>query len=159
MAEDLIIPSHASSKEEKYKSLIPQIHSLIKGEINLIANLANIAGALKEGLGFFWVGFYLTDSDDELVLGPFQGPVACSRIQKSKGVCGTCWQQGQPLIVPDVEKFPGHIACNASSRSEIVLPVFKSGKIIGVLDVDSDRPDAFDLIDKEYLEKITALIP
>lgn len=158
MAEDLILPTEAT-KAEKYEALLPQIQGLIFGEENLVANLANIASALKEGLGFFWVGFYLIDSSDELVLGPFQGPVACTRIKKGKGVCGTSWQKEEVLIVPDVDAFPGHIACSSASKSEIVLPMYAGGKVIGVLDVDSDQLDDFDEIDQEWLVKIAAILP
>lgn len=158
MAEDLTILANAS-KEEKYQSLLPQIEGLLFGETNLIANMANIVAALKEGLGFFWVGFYLVDSKDELVLGPFQGPVACTRIKKGKGVCGTSWKEEKTLIVPDVDAFPGHIACASASKSEIVLPVYKNGKIIAVLDVDSDQLNDFDEIDQKYLEKVLSLLP
>ena len=157
MAEDLFIPVEAS-KKEKYESLIPQIQGLIYGEENLVANLANVAGALKEALGFFWVGFYLVDSEDELVLGPFQGPVACTRIKKGKGVCGTTWEEQKTIIVPNVDEFPGHIACASASKSEIVVPVFQEGKIIAVLDVDSDKLNDFDAIDQQYLEQIVKLL-
>ncbi|WP_370088973.1 GAF domain-containing protein [Ekhidna sp.] len=158
MAEDLTIMTEAS-KEEKYQSLIPQIKGLIYEEQNLVANLANISAALKEAMGFFWVGFYLVDSEDELVLGPFQGPVACTRIKKGKGVCGSSWQRDKVLIVPNVDEFPGHIACASASKSEIVLPLKKHGKIIGVLDVDSDKLSDFDEVDQLYLQKILDLLP
>ncbi|GAB4230536.1 MAG: GAF domain-containing protein [Ekhidna sp.] len=158
MAEDLTILRDAS-KKEKYVSLIPQIEGLLFGETNLIANLANIAAALKEALGFFWVGFYLVDSEDELVLGPFQGPVACTRIKKGKGVCGSAWEQNKTLIVPDVDQFPGHIACASASKSEIVIPISKGGLVYGVLDVDSDAINDFDETDAKYLEKILKLLP
>ena len=158
MAEDLTILKDVG-KKEKYESLLPQIEGLVFGEDNLIANLANIAAALKEGLGFFWVGFYLVDTEDELILGPFQGPVACTRIKKGKGVCGTSWQDEKTLIVPDVDQFPGHIACASASKSEIVIPIKKSEKIIGVLDVDSDQIDDFDETDQFYLQKILDLLP
>jgi GAF domain-containing protein len=158
MAEDLNILTEAS-KEEKYQSLIPQIKGLLYEEQNLVANLANISAALKEAMDFFWVGFYLVDSEDELVLGPFQGPVACTRIKKGKGVCGSSWQREQTLIVPNVDEFPGHIACASASKSEIVLPVKKDGKTIGVLDVDSDQLNDFDEIDKTYLQQILDLLP
>lgn len=157
MAEDLTILT-AASKEEKYQSLLPQIEGLLFGEENLIANMANIAAALREALGFFWVGFYLVDSPNELVLGPFQGPVACTRIRKGKGVCGASWEQGKTLVVPNVDEFPGHIACASASKSEIVLPVFSQEKIIAVLDVDSDQLNDFDEIDAKYLEKILSFI-
>lgn len=155
MAEDLNIIQ--GSKEEQYQSLIPQIKGLLTGENNLIANLANTAAALKEQFGWFWVGFYLVE-ENELVLGPFQGPVACTRIQKGRGVCGTSWAQEKTLIVPDVEKFPGHIACSSLSKSEIVVPLLKEGIAWGVLDVDSSDYDQFDETDQLYLEQIVALL-
>ena len=155
MAEDLLITK--GTKEEQYASLLPQIKALLEGEPDLIANLANIAGALKEQFNWLWVGFYLV-KNDELVLGPFQGPVACTRIKKGRGVCGTSWAKAQTLIVPDVEKFPGHIACSSLSRSEIVVPIIRNKKVIGVLDVDSIEPDQFDNIDQDYLEQIIDLI-
>ena len=156
MAEDLHIGS--GSKEQQYLSLLPQIKGLINGETDLVANLANIAAALKEQFHFFWVGFYLV-KDDELVLGPFQGPVACTRIRKGRGVCGTSWSQAKTIIVPDVEKFPGHIACSSISKSEIVVPLFKNNEVWGVLDVDSDQYNSFDEKDAQYLQEIVALIP
>ena len=156
MAEDLRIITDIS-KEEQYRSLIPQIKALISGENDQIANLANIAAALKEQFKWFWVGFYLIKGD-ELVLGPFQGPVACTRIKKGKGVCGASWEQAETLIVPDVDAFPGHIACASASRSEIVLPVFNKNEIIGVLDVDSEYLSHFDEIDAKYLKEIVSLI-
>jgi GAF domain-containing protein len=162
MAEDLTIIS--GSKAEIYQSLIPQIKALLDAEPDLIANLANVCAALKEQFGWLWVGFYLVKSDSknieekELVLGPFQGPVACTRIKKGRGVCGAAWQSAETLIVPDVEKFPGHIACSSLSKSEIVLPLIKNGEVIGVLDVDSSELDQFDETDKKYLEQITVLI-
>ena len=151
MAEDLIIQS--GTKQEQYESLIPQIEGLLLGENNLIANLANISAALKEQFNWWWVGFYWIH-EDELVLGPFQGPVACTRIKKGRGVCGTSWEKGITLIVEDVEKFPGHIACSSASRSEIVVPVFQNGQIVGVLDVDSTEKGAFDATDATFLEAI-----
>jgi GAF domain-containing protein len=161
MAEDLNIVS--GSKQEKYISITAQIKALIDGEPDLTANLANIAAALKEQFGWFWVGFYMVKSNetkgvDELVLGPFQGPVACTRIQRGRGVCGSAWEKSITLIVPDVSKFPGHIACSSLSKSEIVIPIKHKGNILGVLDVDSDSLNAFDQIDKLYLEKILGLI-
>lgn len=156
MAEDLKILTDIS-KEAQYRSLIPQIEALIAGETDQVANLANIAAALKEQFNWFWVGFYLV-KEGQLVLGPFQGPVACTRIQKGKGVCGASWQQEKTLIVPDVEEFPGHIACATASRSEIVLPVFKGAEVIGVLDVDSEHLAHFDEVDAKYLEKIINLL-
>jgi GAF domain-containing protein len=151
MAEDLIIAS--GSKTEKYQELIPQIKALIGSETDAIANLANVAAALKETFGFFWVGFYLVKSD-ELVLGPFQGPVACTRIQIGKGVCGASWQNKATIVVEDVEQFPGHIACSSLSKSEIVVPLFKDGTVIGVLDVDSESLNSFDSTDAHYLEEL-----
>ncbi|MEM6829052.1 MAG: GAF domain-containing protein [Bacteroidota bacterium] len=156
MAEDLVIPV-AASKKEKYEALIPQIKGLLHGETNLIANMANVAGALKEGFDFFWVGFYLVDSPDQLVLGPFQGPVACTRIKKGKGVCGATWEKGETIIVPNVDEFPGHIACASASKSEIVLPVYQNEEIIAVLDIDSDRLDEFDEEDQRFLEEVLQL--
>jgi len=156
MAEDLHISR--GSKEEQYLSLIPQIKGLVSGEPDLVANLANIAAALKEQFDFFWVGFYLV-KEEELVLGPFQGPVACTRIRKGRGVCGTSWSQGNTIIVPDVEKFPGHIACSSISKSEIVVPIFKNNEVWGVLDVDSDQYNSFDETDTQFLQEIVALIP
>ena len=156
MAEDLHIGR--GSKEEQYLSLIPQIKGLIDGESDLVANLANIAAALKEQFNFFWVGFYLVKAD-ELVLGPFQGPVACTRIRKGRGVCGTSWAEANTIIVPDVEKFPGHIACSSISKSEIVVPLFKDNAVWGVLDVDSDQYNSFDETDARFLEEIVGLIP
>ena len=155
MAEDLSIAK--GTKAEQYQSLIPQINALLEGEPDLIANLANTVAALKEQFGWFWVGFYLVKAD-ELVLAPFQGPVACTRISKGRGVCGTSWAMAQTLIVDDVEKFPGHIACSSLSKSEIVIPVIRNDEVIGVLDVDSDAYNSFDEVDKVYLEKIVDLI-
>ena len=151
MAEELTFIS--GSKEEQYLSLLPQVRSLIEGEVDLVANLANVAAALKEAFDFFWVGFYLV-KQDQLVLGPFQGPVACTRIRKGKGVCGTAWQEGATLLVPDVEVFPGHIVCSSLSRSEIVVPLIKDGKAWGVLDIDSDLLNFFDETDRKYLEEM-----
>lgn len=155
MAEDLSI--HKGTKTEQYESLIPQIKGLLDGETDLIANLANVTGALKEQFGWFWVGFYLVKGE-QLVLAPFQGPVACTRINKGRGVCGTSWAKAATLIVPDVEKFPGHIACSSLSKSEIVVPLIKEGVVWGVLDVDSDSFDSFDEVDKRYLEMIVGLL-
>ncbi|QHS57147.1 GAF domain-containing protein [Mucilaginibacter sp. 14171R-50] len=156
MAEDLKIIT-AASKEEQYISLIPQIEALLDGETDLVANLANIAAALKEQFNWFWVGFYLV-KHDELVLGPFQGPVACTRIAKGRGVCGTSWAKAETLIVPDVDAFPGHIACSSASRSEIVLPLFSHGEVIGVLDVDSAELNEFDETDALFLKQVIDLI-
>ena len=155
MAEDLTISK--GSKEEQYINLLPQISGLLDGETDLVANLANIAGALKEQFGFFWVGFYLVKGK-ELVLGPFQGPVACTRIKKGRGVCGTAWEKAETIIVPDVEQFPGHIACSSLSKSEIVLPLLQLKNVVGVLDVDSAELNSFDHVDAKYLQKIIDLI-
>jgi len=155
MAEDLHIV--AGDKAEQYQNLIPQIKGLLSGEPDLIANLANIAAALKEQFGWFWVGFYLV-KNEELVLGPFQGPVACTRIKKGRGVCGSSWERSATLIVPDVEKFPGHIACSSLSKSEIVIPLIKNATVWAVLDVDSENLNQFDETDQKYLEEILALI-
>lgn len=161
MAEDLNIVS--GSKQEKYISITQQIEALITGEPDLTANLANIAAALKEQFGWFWVGFYMVKENantgnSELVLGPFQGPVACTRIAKGRGVCGTSWANEKTIIVADVEKFPGHIACSSASKSEIVVPIFNGTNVVGVLDVDSELLDQFDAVDQQYLEAIVALI-
>ena len=155
MAEDLQIIT--GSKTEQYQSLLPQIKGLLEGETDLVANLANIAAALKEQFGWLWTGFYLV-KNEELVLGPFQGPVACTRIRKGKGVCGSCWAEARTLIVPDVEKFPGHIACSSLSKSEIVVPLIKDGIVTGVLDVDSSEYNQFDQTDQQYLEEIVSMI-
>lgn len=155
MAEELHIKG--TTKQEKYESLYPQLQALVGDEPDRIANMANIASTLREVFGFFWVGFYRV-SGDQLVLGPFQGPVACTRISFGKGVCGTAWKEGRTLLVPDVDQFPGHIACSSLSRSEIVVPVRGGDEVIGVLDVDSDRLDAFDEVDARYLEKICGLL-
>ncbi|UEG50832.1 GAF domain-containing protein [Ferruginibacter lapsinanis] len=155
MSEELSIIN--GNKEEAYQSILPQIKALIEGEPDLVANLANITAALKEQFKWLWIGFYLV-KDDELVLGPFQGPIACTRIRYGKGVCGTSWQKAETLIVPDVEKFPGHIACSSLSRSEIVVPIVRNNKVVGVLDVDSELLDQFDEVDKMYLEKVVAEI-
>lgn len=152
MSESLYIPT-GTSKEEKYLSLLPQIEALISGEEDLVANLANISAALKEAFGFFWVGFYLVKGG-ELVLGPFQGPIACTRIGYGKGVCGTAWKEGKTQLVPDVDAFPGHIACSSASKSEIVVPVTKDGEVIMVLDVDSDQLNDFDETDQKHLEQL-----
>jgi L-methionine (R)-S-oxide reductase len=155
MAEDLHII--VGSKSEQYQSLIPQIRALIEGEEDLVANLANIVASLKEQFGWFWVGFYLVKKE-ELVLGPFQGPVACTRIKKGRGVCGTSWKEERTIVVDDVEKFPGHIACSSLSRSEIVLPIIRNKEVVAVLDVDSSELASFDQTDAEYLQKIVDLI-
>ena len=179
MAEDLAIIT--GNKTEQYQSLIPQITGLLEGEHDLVANMANVVAALKEQFGWFWVGFYVVkpspfhlspgvltkketaaampaSENEELVLAPFQGPVACTRIKKGRGVCGSSWAQSKTLIVPDVEKFPGHIACSSLSKSEIVIPVIRNNKVVAVLDVDSDEYDQFDDTDKKYLEEIVDLI-
>jgi GAF domain-containing protein len=162
MAEDLKIVE--GSKTEIYQSLIPQIKALLDGEPDMIANLANVAAALKEQFNWLWVGFYLVkpfgsaQGERELVLGPFQGPVACTRIKKGRGVCGAAWQNAATLIVPDVEKFPGHIACSSLSKSEIVVPLLQNNEVIGVLDVDSELLDQFDDTDRKYLEEITQAV-
>lgn len=156
MAESLII-DQTLSKEAKYKSLLPQIEALVAGEDDLIANLANVMAALKTAFGFFWVGAYLA-KNGELVLGPFQGPVACTRIPFHKGVCGASYTGRQTLLVPDVEAFPGHIACSSESKSEIVVPVIKNGVVHMVLDVDSDQLNDFDQTDQVYLEKLAGLM-
>ena len=155
MAEDLNIVLGA--KNDQYRSLIPQISSLLSGETDEIANMANVCAALKEQFDFFWVGFYMV-KDNELVLGPFQGPVACTRIQKGKGVCGSSWDQEKILIVPDVDAFPGHIACSSASKSEIVIPINRNGRVIGVLDVDSKELNYFDQSDAINLSTILELI-
>jgi L-methionine (R)-S-oxide reductase len=151
MAEELII--QGTTKEEKYKGLIPQLQSLLGGETNRIANLANTCAVLKEVFGFFWVGFYMVENK-ELILGPFQGSIACTRIQKGRGVCGTVWENGHALIVPDVDQFEGHIACSSLSKSEIVIPLIQNEEVIGVLDIDSDKLNDFDKIDELYLTQI-----
>ncbi len=155
MAEDLTIIK--GNKKEQYESLIPQLEGLLYGEPDLIANLANITAALKEQFNWLWVGFYLV-KNSELVLGPFQGPIACTRILKGKGVCGASWAEAKTLIVPDVEKFPGHIACSSLSKSEIVVPAFLNNEVVAVLDADSESPDHFDNTDQHFLEEIINLI-
>ena len=157
MAESLNVTTN-SNKEVKFQELLPQLKALIEGESNLIANLANISAALKEVFGWWWVGFYLVN-DNELVLGPFQGSIACTRIQFGKGVCGTAWKEKKSILVPDVDKFPGHIACSSASKSEIVVPLFNhENKVMGVLDVDSEYFDVLDEVDVRYLEKIVNFI-
>jgi L-methionine (R)-S-oxide reductase len=156
MGEELIIPTSAN-KQERYDTLIPQLEALVAGEKDLIANLSNIAAALKQTMDFFWVGFYLV-KEGQLVLGPFQGPIACTRIDYGKGVCGAAWKEKKTIVVPDVELFPGHIACSSASRSEIVLPAFQHGEVALVLDVDSDVVNDFDQTDARALEKIVRLI-
>ena len=155
MSEDLNIIQ--GTKEEQYQSLLPQMKGLLEGETDLIANLANVCAALKEQFNWLWIGFYLV-KNDELVVGPFQGPVACTRIKKGRGVCGTSWAERKTIIVDDVEKFPGHIACSSLSKSEIVIPVFKNEEVAGVLDIDSIELNNFDATDEKYLKEIIALI-
>ena len=155
MAEDLEIIS--GNKTSQYESIIPQIKGLLEGENDLIANMANIAAALKEQFNWWWIGFYLV-KENELVLGPFQGPVACTRIRKGRGVCGSSWEKGETLIVDDVEKFPGHIACSSISRSEIVVPLIKEGEVWAVLDADSEHLSHYDETDRIFLEEIVGLI-
>ena len=156
MAEDLNIV-HSGTKSEQYETLIPQIEALLHGETDLVANLANISAALKQQFNWFWVGFYLV-KEAQLVLGPFQGPVACTRIQKGRGVCGTSWAEAKTLIVPDVEAFPGHIACSSLSKSEIVVPLLQGKNIVGVLDADSSRLNEFEETDAKYLQQIVQLL-
>lgn len=156
MGEDLYIPKDVS-KEEVYKSLYPQLEALIISETDQIANMANIASALKEAFGFFWVGFYRVVGE-RLVLGPFQGPIACTSIAFGRGVCGSSWKEAKTIIVPDVDKFPGHIACSSQSRSEIVIPVKYNNTVVAVLDVDSNQLNSFDETDSYWLEKICALL-
>ena len=156
MAEELHI--EATEKEGKYLELLPQLQSLMKEEPDKVANLANVAAALAQTFHFFWVGFYLVKGD-ELVLGPFQGPVACTRIARGKGVCGTAWEKKEIVLVPDVDDFPGHIACSSESRSEVVVPIIRSGEVVGVLDVDSKMYSDFSAVDAHYLEKLCAMLP
>lgn len=155
MTESLHITG--ATKKERYASLLPQLRALVEGEKDFIANVSNLMAGLKYGMGFFWAGIYFVRGS-ELVLGPFQGPVACTRIKKGKGVCGICWDKKETIIVPDVDQFPGHIACNSDSRSEIVIPCIKNGEVFAVLDVDSNRPNDFDDSDKSGLEEIARLI-
>jgi len=156
MAEELII-STAADKKSRYESLLPQIEALVSGENDLVANLANISAALKFGMGFFWVGFYIV-KENQLVLGPFQGPIACTRIGLGKGVCGKAWEEKSTLIVPNVDEFQGHIACSSDSKSEIVVPYFENGEVSLILDVDSSEIDSFDEIDAFYLKKIASYL-
>ena len=156
MAEQLIIDT-AAGKEARYQSLVPQIESLITGENDAVANLANIAAALRQAMNFFWVGFYIV-KNNELVLGPFQGPIACTRIAFGKGVCGACWKEKKVMLVPNVDEFPGHIACSSDSKSEIVLPAFKNQEVALVLDVDSDKLNDFDATDEKYLLQVMKLV-
>lgn len=156
MAEDLNIVRNGT-KQEQYEALVPQLKALLEDETDLVANLANISAALKEQFNWFWIGFYLV-KEVQLVLGPFQGPVACTRIQKGKGVCGAAWEKAETLIVPDVDAFPGHIACSSLSRSEIAVPLLQGKIVVGVLDADSSELDAFDETDAKYLEQIVKLL-
>lgn len=155
MSENLIIKG--DSKKELYENLLPQIKSLVEGETDMIANMANVSACLKDTFNFWWVGFYRVIAN-ELVLGPFQGPLACTRIRKGKGVCGTAWQEARTVIVPDVDEFPGHIACSSLTKSEIVVPVFKNDEIVAVLDIDSEKLAAFDETDRENLEQLVAYL-
>jgi L-methionine (R)-S-oxide reductase len=156
MAEQLVIAPKAT-KAEKYEQLLPQIEALLAGEGDTVANLANVAAALKQSMNFFWVGFYIV-RDRQLVLGPFQGPIACTRIALGKGVCGTAWQERRTIIVPNVDEFPGHIACSSDSKSEIVLPLYQNGEVAAVLDVDSDQLNDFDATDEKYLSQLVKLV-
>lgn len=156
MAEDLIIKK--GSKKEQYESLLPQIKELLLGEADTIACMANVAAALKSQFDFFWIGFYLVKKD-ELVLGPFQGPVACTRIKKGRGVCGTAWEKSESILVPNVNEFPGHIACSRFSKSELVIPLISFGEVWAILDVDSDQLNHFDPEDAYYLDKVIDMIP
>lgn len=156
MAEQLII-ANATDKAGRYKLLVPQIESLVSGETDVVANLSNVAAALKQTMNFFWVGFYIV-RQNELVLGPFQGPIACTRIALGKGVCGTSWKEKKVITVPNVDEFPGHIACSSDSKSEIVLPAFKNGEVALVLDVDSDVLNDFDKVDELYLLQVMKIV-
>ncbi len=155
MSEQLII--RGATKQERYEALLPQIQAVVEGEPDLIANMANVAAMLHETFGFWWTGFYRVEGE-ELVLGPFQGPMACTRIRKGRGVCGTAWAEARTQVVPDVDKFPGHIACSSASRSEIVVPVFHEGQVVAVLDIDSARLNTFDQTDRRYLEQLVAFL-
>ena len=155
MSEQLII--QGETKQERYEALLPQIKAVVEDEPDLIANMANVAAMLHETFGFWWTGFYRVE-DEELVLGPFQGPMACTRIRKGRGVCGTAWLKEETQVVPDVDKFPGHIACSSASRSEIVVPIFHEGKVIAVLDIDSERLNTFDETDRQNLEQIVKML-
>lgn len=160
MAENLIV-SVSTNKKERYEVLLPQIEALVADEKDVVANLSNVVAALRQAMGFFWVGFYIVrenQKESQLVLGPFQGPIACTRINFGKGVCGTSWKEKRTIVVPDVELFPGHIACSSDSKSEIVLPAFKNGEVALVLDVDSDRLNDFDQTDALYLEKVMRIV-
>ena len=156
MSEQLIISGE--TKQERYEALLPQIEAVVEDEPDLIANMANVAAMLHETFGFWWTGFYRVEGE-ELVLGPFQGPMACTRIKKGRGVCGTAWAEAQTQVVPDVDQFPGHIACSSASRSEIVVPIFKEGEVIAVLDIDSAQLNTFDQTDRRYLEQVVEMLP
>jgi GAF domain-containing protein len=156
MSEQLIISGE--TKQERYEALLPQIEAVVEDEPDLIANMANVAAMLHETFGFWWTGFYRVEGQ-ELVLGPFQGPMACTRIKKGRGVCGTAWAEAQTQVVPDVDQFPGHIACSSASRSEIVVPIFKEGEVIAVLDIDSAQLNTFDQTDRRYLEHVVKMLP
>jgi len=156
MSEQLIISGE--TKQERYEALLPQIKAVVEDEPDLIANMANVAAMLHETFGFWWTGFYRVQGE-ELVLGPFQGPMACTRIKKGRGVCGTAWAEAQTQVVPDVDQFPGHIACSSASRSEIVVPIFKEGEVIAVLDIDSAQLNTFDQTDRHYLEQVVEMLP
>lgn len=156
MAEEFEVRS--GSKTEQYESLLPQVRAVMEGETDLVANLANAAACLKEQFGWLWIGFYIV-KNGELVLGPFQGPLACTRIQKGKGVCGKSWENRKTLVVPDVERFPGHIACSSLSRSEIVVPIIRNNDVVAVLDADSELLHHFDTTDQQYLEELVGAIP
>lgn len=156
MPEQLIISGE--TKQERYEALLPQIKAVVEDEPDLIANMANVAAMLHETFGFWWTGFYRVEGQ-ELVLGPFQGPMACTRIKKGRGVCGTAWAEAQTQVVPDVDQFPGHIACSSASRSEIVVPIFHEGEVIAVLDIDSAQLGTFDQTDRRYLEQVVKMLP
>lgn len=155
MAEHLIIKG--VGKEERYAGLLPQVQAVLEGEPDQIARMANVVAMLHETFHFWWTGFYRV-ADDELVLGPFQGPMACMRIKKGRGVCGSAWAQARTQVVPDVDLFPGHIACSSASRSEIVVPLIREGVVVGVLDIDSERLSAFDETDRLWLERIAEIV-
>lgn len=155
MAEHLDIIE--GTKAERYEALLPQIKSVVEDEPDAIANMANVASMIHETFGFWWTGFYRVQGE-QLILGPFQGPLACTRIRKGKGVCGTAWQQAETIVVPDVEQFPGHIACSSASRSEIVVPIKHDGEVVAVLDIDSAELNTFDETDKIWLERVAALL-
>lgn len=156
MSDSIFIDNNLS-KEGKYKQLLPQLEALLTGETDLIANMANLSAALKEVFNFWWIGFYL-EKENQLVLGPFQGPIACTRIPFTKGVCGACYSQKNTILVPNVDEFPGHIACSSATKSEIVIPIIKNNEVIAVFDVDSELINNFDEVDKLYLEKISKLL-